>query len=106
MSLVGLVRAFSSQIRNERSVHFILGSTMSELGELAEEVNIEFSNSSYKKPGKDGVVGEAIDTIICLLDLIYKVNPNLSEEELCEIALKKLNKWKKSVKDKENGTVG
>ena len=108
-TLVSLVRGTSESIQNGRSIHFILGSTMSELGELAEEVNIEYSDSSYKNPGKDGVVGEAIDTIICLLDLIYAVNPELTEEEICNIASTKLEKWKSSVNKKmeeENGTVG
>jgi hypothetical protein len=62
-----------------RTPYSILASATSELGELAEEVQIH-QNHSYKKPGDDGIVGEAIDTICCLLDLIHKVNPYITED--------------------------
>lgn len=94
-SLVQIVREFSKQAdvyHPTRSPHTILGSAMSELGETAIEINIE-AGQSYKTPGPDGVVGEALDTILCLLDLIYRQNPNLKEEELVSLAVAKGSKW-------------
>jgi hypothetical protein len=65
---------------------------MAELGELAEEVAIN-EKHSYKKQGSDGIVGEAIDTILCLLDLIHVHTPSITEEELIHVAQLKLDKW-------------
>lgn len=76
----------------KRTPYSVLSSTMSELGELAEEIMISQGNS-YKKPGVDGIVGEAIDTIVCLLDLIHVVDPELTEGDLEDIAFPKLSKW-------------
>lgn len=75
-----------------RDLNSILASAMSELGELAQEIAIE-NKQSYKQPGKDGIVGEAIDTLCCLLDLIHKYDPDLTEEDLIEIAERKCSKW-------------
>lgn len=52
------------------------------MGETAIEVNIIHGDS---KPGPDGVIGEALDTIAALLDLIYVVNPNVTEKQLVQI---------------------
>lgn len=42
-----------------------------EIGELATEINIQTGFRSDRKPGPDGMIGEACDGIICLLDEIY-----------------------------------
>ena len=44
--------------------------------------------------GEDGVVGESIDMIICLFDLIFKTNPDITHEEITAYTEKKLKKWK------------
>lgn len=75
-----------------RTMYSVLASTMAELGECAEEVAIH-EGHSYKDPSNDGVVGEAIDAIVCLLDLIHVYDPQMEEYELEAIALKKLEKW-------------
>lgn len=85
-------REVGGQFFKRRTPYSVLTSTMSELGELAEEVMIDQGNS-YKKAGADGIVGEAIDTIVCLLDLIHVVDPTITSEDLDDIAFKKLDKW-------------
>lgn len=82
-----------------RSTYSVLASTMSEIGELAEEVMIS-ENHSYKKPGADGIIGEAIDSIACLLDLIHKVDPSLTETDIEIIASQKCAKWMLCVKQR------
>lgn len=81
----------------DRTLHSIIGQAMAELGETAEEVNIALG-VSYKKPGVDGVVGEAVDTICAMIDLIYRHNPNITEDELAAIARAKCQKWINKVK--------
>lgn len=43
---------------------------VSELGELAEELNIR-AGELYKEAGPDGVMGEAADCMNCLCDLVW-----------------------------------
>ena len=75
-----------------RTKYSVLASALSEFGELAEEINID-QRHSYKTQGKDGVIGEAIDTIACLLDLIHVHDPELTEHDIMTIAAEKCAKW-------------
>lgn len=98
MNLYQITKAASQMVDAEsiveykRTIDSVLASTMSELGETAVEVMIH-NGQSYKQPGRDGIVGEAVDTILCLLDLIHLVNPDITEEQLNEIATIKCAKW-------------
>lgn len=55
--------------------------TLTELGELAQEIIIA-EGRSYKEPGKDGVIGEAIDIMICAADYVMTRHPNIDEKKL------------------------
>lgn len=76
----------------KRSHGHILLAAQSEMGEIADEVMI-IENMSYKEEGPDGVVGESIDAILCLLDLIHRHDPSLTEADLVTIATAKGGKW-------------
>lgn len=104
MTFIEQVFAISDSVKNDRTMLGVLGHTMSELGELAEEVTIH-QGQSYKTPGEDGVIGEAIDTIVCVLDLIRITYPDVTEQELQQIAEIKLKKWVEKTKSKgeQNG---
>lgn len=84
---------YSDQINNNRNTFYVLSKCIEELGELSEEVQIA-AGVSYKQPGKDGIVGEAIDLITCALDIIRITHPELTEEDIVAIAIPKLEKWK------------
>lgn len=75
-----------------RTRYSVLAHVQSEVGELAEEVAIA-EGHSYKKAGPDGVVGEGVDAILAILDLIYKHKPDITEAELIAIAVAKGGKW-------------
>lgn len=96
-TLVTLTRETSDRIHNGRRAPGVLLAVMAEVGELAEEIGVEYGNS-YKKAGPDGVVGEAIDAILALLDLITVHDPSLTEEQIMEMAKKKLKKWEDNVR--------
>jgi hypothetical protein len=87
-----MTRDVSARVKNGRKPTDIMMSIMSEVGETAEEVQIAHG-VSYKTEGPDGVVGEAVDAILCLLDLIMIHNPEITEEQLLQIASLKLAKW-------------
>lgn len=85
-----------SKIVLPRTKHEVLAALMEEVGELATELNIQQGYSS-KPRGEDGVIGEAIDVIVCALDIIYLEYPSMSEELFLKMMKPKLEKWKKKL---------
>lgn len=80
----------------KRTLHSVFLQAQAEMGELAEEINIH--TGLLKKPsGKDGVIGEAIDSILCLLDLIHVLDPDVAQGVVNDIADIKLQKWLRQV---------
>lgn len=82
----------SKSIDNGRDLSYIFTHLVEEVGELATELAIE-TGKSYKAAGEDGIVGEAVDAIICLIDIISMHQPEVTPEQLDAIMQKKLNKW-------------
>lgn len=95
-------------LKNKRTHYSVMSKVVEEVGELAMEVAIA-NGDSYKTPGSDGVVGEAIDVIASCVDLIYihikKENPDMSIIEINKlmdkIMVEKLHKWKIKVIEQE-----
>jgi len=95
-----------------RTKYSVLASAMAELAECAEEIAIS-EKHSYKEQGKDRIISEAVDTILCLLDLIHVVDPTITEEQLTLIAylnaidgLQKYRKYKTMVGGATSDTHG
>lgn len=95
MTLVTTIFDAGDSIKNGRTPSTALIHLFTEVGELAQEVQID-SGDSYKDPGADGVVGEALDVILCAIDIIRQTQPDCTEAELIEIAEFKLAKWKRT----------
>jgi hypothetical protein len=58
------------------------------------ELEIELDLHERDEPaGPDGIVGEAIDVIACLLDLIIVHCPSITEEDLNVLMRLKCQKW-------------
>lgn len=89
MSAIEQVFAISRQVENGRNLEYVWRYTLDELDELRDEL--------LGANGPDGVEGEAVDAIICLLDLVAVKNPDLTPAELTEMVnallVKKSNKW-------------
>ncbi len=86
--------AVGNRIHDGRTPQDVMISLVSEVGELAEEVNIRFSTrATYKLAGPDGVIGESVDVILCVMDLLHLAHPDLTHDELMGIANVKLAKW-------------
>ena len=94
----------SKKIKDDRSLDKILMHAVTELGELSEEVLIE-KGLSYKNPGVDGVVGEAVDLIICVVDLLYihlkqngvDLSGDVIDAYIKDVAEAKLKKWEEKI---------
>lgn len=94
----------SKAIKDGRTRYAVLAKAGEELGELSQEVMISVGDH-YKPAGKDGVIGEAIDLMICCSDMIYGVDPEITEEQLIQIAGLKLSKWKEKAELQQPGCV-
>ncbi|BAV39202.1 hypothetical protein BPT24_077 [Tenacibaculum phage pT24] len=84
-------KSFSNDIK-DRHIAGVALKLNEEVGELSTEIAIDLG-MSYKEAGKDGVVGEAIDAINCLLDIILLNKPDITADELNQIQYEKLKKW-------------
>lgn len=70
----------------------ILASATEELGEVAVEIKI--AHGLKKGPGgKDGIVGEAIDLMLCAADVIHSELGSLDNDQVKQIIMNKLAKW-------------
>lgn len=90
--MIESILGVSKAIEDNRSLNDVFTYVVEEVGELATEINIH-TGYSCKKQGKDGIVGEAIDAIICLVDIIRLYNPTITEDELTTMCNVKLQKW-------------
>lgn len=88
----------SEEVVNNRTVYSSLAKAQAELGELAEEIRIK-QGDSYKEAGEDGILGEAVDTISPIIDILYLDNPDITAEEIETAFMKKLQKWKEKEKE-------
>lgn len=90
-SFFQLVSWYSKNIRNGRSLSDVYHAAQSEMHELSVEME---AAGRGEPPGDDGIVGESMDAILSLLDLIHEASPGITPEMLDAIAVRKLNKWK------------
>lgn len=84
----------------ERTIHQPFVSLGEECGELATEILIKTGNKK-KEPGVDGIVGESVDALLCLLDIIIIDNPKVTMKDLVAVMNKKMDKWEKNYATKE-----
>lgn len=97
---LSIVRHFSSIIDNGRTQPDIQRHAYSEMRELDTEIHEERTGG---EPGADGVVGEAIDVIACMLDLIFVNRPEITDEEINGHLLTKCEKWARRYRDRVDG---
>lgn len=86
-SFFHICRAYCLAIKNGRTNADILNHLDGEREELQREVD-------GTGDGRDGIIGENIDMMLCNIDMIFKEKPDLTEEELLAIVFKKLDKWR------------
>jgi hypothetical protein len=86
----------SEQVNDGRTLQDVLTHMITEVGELAQEIQLD-AGKSNRLPSADGIVGEAIDVVACALDVIHLQSPSLTEEDLVAIIQLKLQKWKDTV---------
>ena len=90
--MINIIFESSDRIVNGRTSHSILAYLIEEVGELSTEINIQ-TGYTKRQPGADGILGEAIDVILCAIDLIKVNYPDITEEELKQVVKEKCCKW-------------
>lgn len=85
-------------MKNNRDLSSIIAHLVSETKELEEEVTKSINGETA---GVDGVIGEAIDVILCAVDLIYMKNPSISKEYVSFLVGQKLEKWSNEYSSKD-----
>ena len=78
-------------IKHDRDISSAFVHLKGEVNELDDEISAVLYDQS---PNEDGVIGEAVDCILCLVDIIYHEDNSVSSEEIDNIVNKKLAKWK------------
>lgn len=89
-----MVLQICRDIKTKRNTSGVLLKLMEEVGELSTEANIKY-HGAYKEPGEDGIIGECVDAMICLYDILNL--EGATEEQIRSLLIKKTNKWKDNI---------
>jgi hypothetical protein len=90
--LITMVKNVSVRV-GTRNVDAIFKSLVEEVGELSTELSIE-AGTKKRQPSPDGVVGEAIDVLVVILDLLHlKLGNDITGQAFLDRVQSKLNKW-------------
>ena len=90
--LVHTALHYCAVVKNDRTLDTTFKHASSEMNELAIEIK---RHNEGEEPGDDGIIGEAVDVIACMIDLIHMVNPNIESHQVAAVMVKKLDKWKR-----------
>ena len=82
--------AVCKKIENGRTISSVMKALEEEVSELRVEVDKALAG---EEQGEDGIVGEAIDCLLCVIDILYQRNPSLSIEHISYLTGLKLAKW-------------
>lgn len=91
--MINKILSVSKEVQNGRNLRTVMNALIEETEEVDEEVDIALEMLDGPH-GEDGVFGEAIDVMLCAIDLMYVDNPNITPEAIEAYAMKKLKKWK------------
>ena len=89
--VVPIVRFYARSIHNGRTARNIFNHARGELKELEDELDLKDQGEA---PGPDGVIGEAVDVMQCMLDLIFHERPDITDEEIDTLMRTKCVKWR------------
>lgn len=85
-----IVRSYSNRVKDGRTLRDVFRHMNTEIKELDDELLLD---ACGQPPGEDGIVGEALDAISCLYDIIYLHRPDITKAELAAIMTRKMEKW-------------
>lgn len=90
--MIRTILGYCDRIQNGRTEEDIL----EHLDEERRELGVEIQREVYEHPpGEDGILGEAIDVLLCAIDYEHKKNPHITAYHIEAIILRKLDKWER-----------
>ena len=92
MSLYSIVSEYSDRVNDGRQNQDIFQHGAGEMVELQSEILLDRAGLA---PGPDGILGEAIDVIACMMDIIRKQYPDITDDKLEWKMLEKCAKWER-----------
>ena len=81
---------------NGRDMFDIYRHANGEMDELHEEIVADMEGD---EPGEDGITGEAVDVILCMLDVIAQDRKLHTMDEVEALMLRKYSKWMEKYSD-------
>lgn len=86
---VEIVRHYSDEIQNDRTIEYAYEKLQEEVAELG----VEIQNGST---GEDGIKGEVMDVVNCALDILFKAHPEITMKQIDALMEAKCRKWMKN----------
>lgn len=87
--LVETVFEYCAEIKNNRTILTAYKHAQGEMVELDSAICAEIQDVAIDE---DGILGEAVDVITCMLDIIWQAG--YTKKEILETAIRKCDKWK------------
>ena len=81
-TFIDTILAACRQVQNGRRHRDVALHAVTELGELAQEVQIATGRTPGKAAGEDGIAGEALDVILCVVDFMHRLDPRTNDRLL------------------------
>lgn len=89
---IKLITDKCDRINNSRTMNSVACHLEEEMYELQEEIA---KMVCCQEQGTDGVIGEAVDVLICAIDLSKIWDKDLTREKIRQIVINKLDKWER-----------
>lgn len=89
---IKLITDQCDRIHNSRTMNSVAFHLEGEMSELQEEIG---KMVCCQEQGTDGVIGEAVDVLICAIDLAKIWDKSLTPEQIRTIVERKLAKWER-----------
>lgn len=87
---IDLVLNVCKTIKHQRTIETITTHMLGEVSELCDEVKKIDTGEPF---GDDGILGEACDVMLTLIDLVYMHNPDITVEDFKKTMARKSAKW-------------
>lgn len=83
-TLIDTIFEACRQVRDGRNHRNVALHAVTELGELAQEIEIATGRPRGKVAGEDGIAGEALDLILCIVDFLHQLDARTSDRSIME----------------------
>lgn len=95
-NILDIIFKASKNVKNKRKTPSVMLAVTEEVGELAKEVRVKYSNDCYKKGDVDGILGESCDILLSTVDILCL--EGYTKEDIVNKIRLKISKWENLTK--------